>query len=136
MTIAELIKKAFPEGLEYDDAAQLCLALYSVRALPDELMPQCTKENLPVVFAEVVSAGTVRVGKVTTAASYGANFHDPKDKGHWVEVIAASFKIHDLRIDWKRGEALAARLRAQCRSEEQMTTANTASHGTLASSRP
>ena len=109
MTIEELIRQAFPEGLEYDDAAQLCLALYSHASLPDDLIFQCTKEKLPSLFSELVSAGFICIPETNIAARYGANFHDPKDKGHWTEVIASIFKIGNT-VDQEKSQSLAARL--------------------------
>lgn len=117
MTIAELIRKSFPGGIEYDDAVRLCLHLYCVKALPDELMPQCTKENLPIAFAELVAAGAIDVGETPIAVMCGVSGRDLRDKGHWGEVIASISKMLDPRIDWDRGAELAARLREQCYSD-------------------
>jgi len=107
--ISETIRRAFPGGLDYDDAAQLCLALYSFRVLPDELMCQCTKENLAAVFSELASAGFIRVTTAKTAVRYGASSHDPGDTGHWIEVIASILKIGDT-VDVDRGRSLTDRL--------------------------
>lgn len=109
MTIGTLIRDTFPEGLAYDDAAQLCLMLYSFSVLPDDLMCQCTKENLPLVFSDLVSTGFIQVPEVNTASRYGAFLHDPKDKGHWIEVIASIFKIGNT-TDLQRGKNLTNRL--------------------------
>ena len=40
-----------------------------------------------------------------TAAIYGANFHDTKDKGHWIEVMASIFKMQGT-ADAERGKTL------------------------------
>ena len=53
MTLETLIHESFPHGLDYDDAAQLCLTLYCTNFLPDELSSQCTKENLPIILFEI-----------------------------------------------------------------------------------
>jgi hypothetical protein len=109
MTIGELIRATFPEGLAYDDAVQLCLTLYSFKVLPDEMMRQCTKENLAVVFADLASTGFVISIQPSTAVLYGANFHDTNEKGHWIEVIASIFKVGNT-LNMDRSKVLAEKL--------------------------
>ena len=109
MTVEELIRNAFPEGLNYDDSAQLCLALFSFKALPNEMMEQCTKDNLAIVFAKLSSSGFIRTIQTNTATLYGANFHNPKEKGHWIEVIASIFKVGNT-VDVVRSKQLLERL--------------------------
>ena len=65
-------------------------------------MTQCTKENLPIVFAELTTSGFIDVLHITDSVRYGANFHDPNDKGHWVEIIASIFKKGDMIDPEKR----------------------------------
>lgn len=109
MNLQEYISQAFPQGLPYNDAAQLCLQLYrTVDDIPRQFHEQCTKDNLAEVFARLVDTGTI-TGQPLTAAIYGANFHSPKDKGHWIEVIASIFSKGDT-VDMERGKTLAKRL--------------------------
>lgn len=102
MTIESFIRKTFPEGLEYDDAAQLCLLLYCSNVLPEALMSQCTKEHLPTVFSQLVKTKFVNLNHISDSARYGANLHDPNDRGHWVEVILSIFKIGNMIDPEKR----------------------------------
>ena len=109
MNLHEYISQAFPNGLPYNDAAQLCLRLYcTVDDIPQQFQEQCTKDNLAEVFAHLVGVGII-TGQPLTAAIYGANFHDPEDKGHWIEVIASVFKKQGT-VDSERGMALVKTL--------------------------
>lgn len=95
-----------PNGLVYDDAAQLCLRLHCVSypGLPNFREP-LTKEYLSVTFAALSRKGWV-LGPYLTAALYGANFHAVTDKGHWIEVIASIFKRGKDVINIDRGTDL------------------------------
>ena len=109
MDLEAYIEEAFPQGLPYNDAAQLCLRLYcSVDGLPNQLHAQCSKDGLADVFASFARRGLVTTAP-QMAAIYGANFHDVRDKGHWIEIIASIFKKGDT-VDPSVGKALSDRL--------------------------
>jgi hypothetical protein len=109
MDLETHLKQAFPDGLPYNDAAQLCLRLYcTVDVLPAALQAQCSKEGLAEVFAGL-SRQEFMIDRPLTAARYGATFHDVWDKGHWIEVIASVFKKGDT-VDAPVGRELAERL--------------------------
>ena len=111
MSLEHCIAEAFPSGIMYDDAAQLCLRLFcTADGIPSLLHQQCTKDNLAAVFAHLAAAGAV-VGDTVTAALYGASFHSVTEKGHWVEIIASIFKKEHTRNS-SRGEELAKALSA------------------------
>jgi hypothetical protein len=47
VNLAHCIEQAFPEGLSYQEAAQLCLRLYcTVEGIPEHLHPQCSMDKL------------------------------------------------------------------------------------------
>ena len=105
----EYILNAFPQGLPYNEAAQLCLRLYrTVEGVPENLHNQCSKDGLAEVFANLTSRGFLTT-EALTAALYGSNFHNVNEKGHWVEVIASIFKKGDT-VDSELGEVVANRL--------------------------
>ena len=109
MKLEQLIRSSFPEGLSYDEAAQLCLRLYcTVDGIPELLHPECTKNDLAKIFAGLSKSGFLNT-EPDTAPIYGANFHDVIDKGHWIEIIASIFKGKDA-VDIQQGEMLASRL--------------------------
>ena len=109
MELQEYISGAFPEGLSYNDAAQLCLRLYcTLDGVPAELHTQCNKDNLSEVFARLAGVGFIK-GSTTLSSLYGARFHSVSDKGHWVEVIASIFKKGD-SVDMSVGNFLAQTL--------------------------
>ena len=61
MELQEYISRAFPEGLSYNDTAQLCLRLYCTSdGVPSELPARCTKNNLPEVFSRLARNGFVK----------------------------------------------------------------------------
>lgn len=95
MNLETYIAETFPEGLSYNDAAQLCLRLYcTVDDLPAALHEQCSKDGLAEAFAHLARRGFLS-DQPLAAVLYGANFHDVRDKGHWIEVIASLFKKRD-----------------------------------------
>jgi len=116
MDLARYIRGAFPDGLTYKDAAQLCLSLYcSTDGLPEALKLHCSKDGLAEVFASLARHGFVR-GDTLLSSLYGANFHDVQDKGHWIEVIASLFKMGNT-VDIQSGRALVGVLTANNRME-------------------
>jgi len=109
MNIEEYIKNSFPDGLQYNMAAQLCLRLFcTVEEIPYSLHEECTKQNLAQVFTELALKGFIK-GSTLESSIYGANHHEVTEKGHWVEVIASLFKIGDT-VDKIIGAELASRL--------------------------
>jgi hypothetical protein len=116
MELQDYISSAFPQGLSYNDAAQLCLRLYcTLDGVPAELHTQCNKDNLSEVFARLSSGGFVN-GSTTLATLYGASFHSVTDKGHWVEVIASIFKKGDT-VDASVAKTLAQTLNNSLKSD-------------------
>jgi hypothetical protein len=93
MDIQVLISKSFPDGLSYNDTAQLCLRLFcSVDGVPEKLHEQCNKEQLAITFSELAKSNFI-IGDSVGSIIYGANHHHVIDKGHWIEVIASIFKV-------------------------------------------
>lgn len=91
-SLATFLANQIPNGLDYDDAVQLCLRLYAVSDQElSSFSEPLTKENLSAAFAELAKSGWVR-DPFLTAPVYGANVHEVTDKGHWIEVIASIFK--------------------------------------------
>lgn len=107
MKIEDAIAKAYPKGMSYDDAAQLCLQLYTtLDGIPKELIEEpMSKERIAELFSSLNRQGIILKETCDTSALYGANFHDRNDKGHWVEVIASIFKKGDT-VRTKRGAEL------------------------------
>ena len=116
MELQEYISRVFPQGLSYNNAAQLCLRLYcTLDGVPTELHTQCNKDNLPEVFARLATGGFIK-GSTTLASLYGASFHSVTDKGHWVEVIASIFKKGDT-VDASVANSLAQTLNNSLKSD-------------------
>jgi hypothetical protein len=118
MELLPYINDAFPDGLTYDETAQLCLRLYcTVEGLPDPLKEQCNKNNLGEVFAALSAAGFIN-GATYYSVTYGANFHEVSEKGHWVEVIASIFKKGNT-VDIEQGDKLFKSLTLRSRGTPQ-----------------
>lgn len=110
MNLEAYIAAAFPEGLSYNEAAQLCLRLYrTVGGVPADLHSQCSKDGLAEVFARLAGRGLLTTDPQLMASYYGANFHAVHEKGHWIEVIASIFKKGD-SVNFEIGEAATLRL--------------------------
>jgi hypothetical protein len=93
--------------MSYMDAAQLRLRLYiTVDGVPEQLLP-LSKDILSDAFAELACSGWVH-DEGLLHSFYGAALHAVTDRGHWIEVMASSFKKRDV-VDMPRGEALAQR---------------------------
>jgi hypothetical protein len=108
--LASYLTKQLPEGLAYDDAAQLCQRLYcTVDGVPEQFLP-LSKPKIADIFSELAVSGWVREQDSQLRSLYGAQFHEVTDKGHWIEVMASILKkgsdIHDL----ERGEELARKV--------------------------
>jgi hypothetical protein len=104
------LAKQLPEGMPYNDAAQLCRRLYcTVDGVPDEFLP-LSRQKLADIFAELAAIGWIRDLDSPLRSFYGAEFHEVTDRGHWNEVMASISKkgsdIHDL----ERGAKLACRV--------------------------
>ncbi len=96
MKLEDYLKESFPQGLTYNEAAQLCLHLYcSTEDIPEMLHEKCNKDYLPEAFSKLTKSGFIK-GDHLLAARYGANFHNISDKDHWIEVIASIFKVGDV----------------------------------------
>ena len=123
MELQSYIASAFPEGLGYNDAAQLCLRLYcSVDGLPSEFHSQCTKDNLALIFTILSATGFIKDDAKMLAPLYGASFHSVNEKGHWIEVIASIFKKGDT-VDMAVGNSLAKTLNNRLMSDAAKTRA-------------
>ena len=118
MSLTDYLRRNFPTGLPYDDAAQLCLHLYCVASdVPEHLQERLSRQSLADTFAELVRSGWVSDQESPLRAFYGAHLHDVADRGHWIEVIASIFKKGNVR-DIARGNHIAQHLQGQCRCDD------------------
>jgi hypothetical protein len=122
MELQQYISNAFPGGLRYNEAAQLCLRLYcSVDGVPAQLHTQCNKDNLAEVFAHLAGSGFITDDAKLFASKYGANLHAVEEKGHWVEIIASIFKMGGT-VDASVANPLAQTLNNSFESDALKTT--------------
>lgn len=94
-TLSEWLIEAMPETADYSDVANLCIDLFcSVENLPGIFRDTiCTKEYLAAAFADLTRRRFSPEFGYVLAAEYGAGFHSPNDAGHWLEVMASTFKM-------------------------------------------
>jgi len=93
--------------LEYSDAAQLCIRLYTtVAGVPNELLP-LIKERLGDDFAQLAQSGWIASDDLGLSSAYGASFHHVTDRGHWIEVNTSIIKIGPKIVDHERGATIA-----------------------------
>ncbi|MGB8353210.1 MAG: hypothetical protein WCD79_04930 [Chthoniobacteraceae bacterium] len=80
----------------YSDTANLCMALYcSLCYLPESLQKEMLdKRALAETFVEFIRSRNFpsNYGELWWPY-YGSTFHDPRDRGHWLEVMASAFKM-------------------------------------------
>lgn len=120
MELKQYLSRVFPNGLAYNDAAQLCLRLYcSLEGIPEQLHVECNKDNLAEVFACLADSGFLTDDPEIHAPLYGASFHAVNEKGHWVEVIASIFKQGDT-VDEVVAKSLAQVLNNCLKSDAAM----------------
>ena len=106
-SLASYLRARVPEGMCYMDAAQLCLRLYITDdGVPEQLLP-LSKETLSDAFAALAGSGWVHDDGLVHSF-YGVFLHAVTDRGHWIEVMACTFKRQDV-VDMPSGEALAQR---------------------------
>lgn len=122
MELQQYIANAFPGGLRYNEAAQLCLRLYcSLDGVPQQFHSQCNRKNLAEVFARLSDSGFITDDAKLFASAYGASFHTVAEKGHWVEVIASIFKKGNT-VDASVANSLAQTLNNSFESDALKTT--------------
>jgi hypothetical protein len=51
-----------------------------------------SKDALASEFAEIYTRGLIRDYSDIYSVYFGAHFHSPADKGHWLEVVASIYK--------------------------------------------
>lgn len=95
ITLSDFLIAKFPTGLAYDDAVELCLGLYCCAGLlPNvDLAEPLSKDVIAEAFALFSKQGGIQNYHSAQAISFGANYHNVAEKGHWVEVIASIFKL-------------------------------------------
>lgn len=109
MNLESALIEAFPEGISYDDAVNLCLRIYCcVDGVPLSLHDECSKEGLSEVFANLYRKGSI-LGPTSSSVLYGANYHSCSDTGHWIEVIASIFK-KQMSYDSVKAQELVGKL--------------------------
>jgi hypothetical protein len=95
MRLVDFLRDKFRDGIQYEDAAQLCLSLYCasdilfIRAIDEEL----SMDRIAKAFSEISKQGLVRNYSPYKSIIYGANYHSVEDKGHWIEVQASILKL-------------------------------------------
>jgi len=94
MRLVDFLRDKFADGIDYEDATCLCMALYCSSELSHkiELTEDPTMENIANAFADISKLGLIKNYESYKGVEYGANYHDINDKGHWVEVQASILK--------------------------------------------
>lgn len=95
MRLVDFLRDKFRNGVQYEDAAQLCISMYSAGAiLFDQTIDEdLSMERIAEAFAELSKEGLVRNSFSYKSSIYGANYHSIEDKGHWIEVQASILKL-------------------------------------------
>ena len=93
MSLESYISESFESGLQYNDAAQLCLRLFcSVDDVPAKYHVECNKDNLSTVFANLSANGLI-IKDDDASQVYKAESYSIKDNYHWLTVIDSIFNV-------------------------------------------
>lgn len=104
MNLIDLLLNHFKDdGVRYEDAVELCLAIYSCSdILPTSMEPKnLCMNDIAEAFANIARRNLIKNYSSYKATLYGANYHAIEDKGHWIEIQASIFKlktIYDINI--------------------------------------
>jgi hypothetical protein len=95
MTLTNFLIERIPGGIRYDDAVQLCLALYTTADLLKgvRIDTELSMDGIADTFADIARLGLIKDYASHKAVPHGAAFHSVNDKGHWVEIMASIFKL-------------------------------------------
>ena len=95
MHLVDFLREQFQDGIQYEDAAQLCLSIYSTGdILPGGVINEDTSmDRIAEAFSDISRQGLIRSYFSYKAVIYGANYHSIEDKGHWIEVQASILKL-------------------------------------------
>lgn len=95
MHLADFLREKFRDGIQHEDAAQLCMSIYCINnILPDGVIDEeLTMDRIAEAFAELAKRGLIKNYASYKSVSYGANYHSIDDKGHWIEVQASILKL-------------------------------------------
>lgn len=94
--IATYLIKNFPNGIEYKDAICLCLAMYCRgNVFSDNLLNtiELSQDNIAEAFSCLYCNNLIDNYDSTFSVEYGAFSHNPKDKGHWIEIMSSIMKL-------------------------------------------
>jgi hypothetical protein len=95
MRLNEYLSKGFRNGIQYEDAIELCKAIYCAQ----NVLPQYVQSNdlsmnaIAEAFSDIAKLGLIKNYVPFNAVLCGANNHALEDKGHWVEVQASILKL-------------------------------------------
>ena len=96
MRLADFLREKFRDGIQYEDAAQLCLSIYSAKnILPaGSVDEELSMERVAEAFSDIAKLDLVKSYSSYKSVIYGASYHSIEDKGHWIEVQASVLKLN------------------------------------------
>src|SRR5580698_7937036 len=100
MELHEYIINKYPSGMTYFEAGYLCMWFHCrIEFCPAEFKEiALSKDALASEFAELYKANKILDYSDLFSVFFGASFHSPSDKGHWLEVIGSIYK-KGLKLD-------------------------------------
>lgn len=109
MRLADFLCEKFQDGIQYEDAAQLCMSIYCIgNILPEGVIDdELSMDRIAEAFSELSRKGLIKNYVAYKSVSYGANYHSIDDKGHWIEVQASILKLKTV-YDTERCKVLLA----------------------------
>ncbi len=93
------LKSKFKNGINYNDAVEVCLAIYCsadwVKNLKEE---SCSKENIALAFSSLANVGIILCFDLTVSEQHGVTSNSFTDKKHWIQIMDNALnlkKIYD-----------------------------------------
>jgi len=98
LILANAIQARFPEGLDYEEARQLCLRLHTTaNILPSRHHDTAgDKQELAETFARLARTRFIQAPEPHVKIHQGAHTNAPQTTQHWMEIIMTIYTGQDI----------------------------------------
>lgn len=95
MRLLDYLQEWLKQGVSYEDAAELCKAIYCRSDILPAIVEQSdlSMESIASAFSEICKRGLINGYSPQKAIASGANYHAVTEKGHWIEVQSSILKL-------------------------------------------
>lgn len=95
MRLLDYLQEWLKQGIPYEDATDLCKAIYCRSDILPAVVEQSDLSMEPIAsaFSALCKRGLISGYSPQKAIVSGANYHEITEKGHWIEVQASILKL-------------------------------------------